>query len=93
MWTARSGVNTDELAGALSRARDAGVAQLDTIAATAARDVGLDTQACLAYLRDNLHFTLGPAERQGLRLFYRYASQFGFAPADYTPETIGPVES
>ena len=93
MWTARPGVDVRRVEGALSRARDAGVAQLESIAASAAREVGLDEQTCLSYLRDNLHFTLGRSEQQGLQLFQRYAAQFGFVPAEHTPESIGLVES
>jgi len=33
------------------------------------------------YLRDNIKYTLGPDERQGLELFYRYAAEAGVVEA------------
>ncbi len=36
---------------------------------------------CLSYLRDNLHFYLGPREQRGLELFYERAVELGLAPA------------
>lgn len=80
MWTARPGVDGSSLAVALEQARDAGVAALESIAAQEAAGVGLTTAACLSYLRDNLHFDLGPRERRGLELFRRHAVQLGMAP-------------
>jgi chorismate dehydratase len=80
MWVARSGVETTEVAAALQRARDAGVANLATIARREAPAAGLSEEACLGYLRDNLHFFLGPEERRGLDLFRELAAEFGFAP-------------
>ncbi len=93
MWMARPGVDVGRVEVALRRARNAGTTRLADIARSAAGDVGLDEQTCLSYLRDNLHFTLGAAEQRGLKLFHRYAAQFGFVPAERTPKTIGLVES
>ncbi len=81
MWTARSGVSVEQIELALARCRDAGLESLEQIAADAAGAVGLPWATCLSYLRDNLHFTFGPAERQGLDLFHRYAVQHGFIPS------------
>jgi chorismate dehydratase len=81
MWTARPGLDTSEAAFALRKARDEGVAHLATIAEQNAAPVGLTTAACLSYLRDNLHFYLGPSERRGLAMFRRLAANLGLAPA------------
>ena len=35
---------------------------------------------CLTYLRDNLHFHLGPREWRGLALFYEHAAALGITP-------------
>lgn len=80
MWTARAGVDVAELSTALEQARDVGVAALDRIAASEADAVGLSRADCLSYLRDNLHFYLGPREQRGLELFRRHAARLGLAP-------------
>jgi chorismate dehydratase len=80
MWVARPGVTSPELGLALSAARDAGVAHLESIAAREAAGVGLSPAEALSYLRDNLYFHLGPREQRGLALFYRHAVELGLAP-------------
>ncbi len=80
MWTARHDTELGDLATTLGAARDAGVAQLETIAEGEAARLGLTRPQCLAYLRDNLHFQAGSQERQGLELFYRHAANLGLAP-------------
>ncbi len=82
MWVARGGAELGELPAVLEQARDAGVRCLPEIAEREATAAGLTTDACLAYLRDNLHFFLGPRERRGLELFREHAVQFGLAPPD-----------
>ncbi len=82
MWTARPEVDTSLLVGALAGARDDGVARLTEIAATEAARQGLTEPECLNYLSNNLHFALGPRERQGLALFRRYATELGLAPEE-----------
>lgn len=81
LWTARPGVDLDGLDIALSQARDAGVAHLAEIAAREAAPLGLTQPECLAYLRDNLYFRLGPREQRGLVLFHELAERMGLAPA------------
>lgn len=80
MWTARSGVDLDGLEVALGEARDLGVAHLPEIATAEAAALGLTVPQCTAYLRDHLHFYLGPRERRGLELFYDRAVAMGLAP-------------
>jgi chorismate dehydratase len=81
MWVARPGLKTAELAAKLSLARDQGVAHLTSIARAEASRYELSYDQCLRYLRDNLHFTLGPRELAGLRLFYQHAVALDLAPA------------
>ncbi|MEX2176708.1 MAG: menaquinone biosynthesis protein [Pirellulaceae bacterium] len=78
MWVARgAGVSPAvkrseelaELASVLSAARDAGVANVEQIARQEHAANGLTYDECLTYLRDHLHFTLGPREVAGLRHF------------------------
>ena len=84
MWVANVGQASrlPEVAAALSAARDAGVANLQRIARDEAPQVGLTYDQTLTYLRDNLHFYLGPGERAGLVLFYEQACKLGLAPAN-----------
>jgi chorismate dehydratase len=80
MWTARSGVDLQGVDEALRQARDHGVARLQEIADREAAPLGLTRPQCLAYLRDNLHFYLGPQEQRGLELFRQRAAALGLAP-------------
>lgn len=85
MWVARPGVDERQLAeqaATLEAARDRGLASLDAIAEREAPLLGLTIPQCLAYLRDNLHFTLGPEERRGLERFRRLAVDLGLVPVD-----------
>ena len=83
MWVARKEMLPElgEIEIALSRARDAGIANLEAIAERESASVGLVREQCLAYLRDNLYFFLGPREQRGLQLFRKHAMRLGLAPA------------
>jgi chorismate dehydratase len=80
MWIARPGVDLREFDALLSKARDEGVKRIPDIARLEAADGWISLQDCLVYLRDHLHFHLGPLERQGLELFYKRAELHGFVP-------------
>jgi chorismate dehydratase len=81
MWIARPGVDLREFDVLLSRARDEGVKSIPDIARLEAADGWISLQDCLVYLRDHLHFHLGPLERRGLELFYKRAELHGFVPS------------
>jgi chorismate dehydratase len=81
MWTARTGLDLAGVESALEAARDLGERHLDEIAAREAPPLGLTHEQCLGYLRDNLHFHLGPREWQGLALFHQLAQKLNLAPA------------
>jgi chorismate dehydratase len=80
MWVARGGRALNGVEQALCEARDRGVANLDEIAGREAAAKGLTVPQCLSYLRDNLHFYLGPREQEGLAKFYECAVELGLAP-------------
>ncbi|MBU6309192.1 MAG: menaquinone biosynthesis protein [Planctomycetes bacterium] len=82
VWAARDGIDVGHLSQHLSLARDAGRANLAAIAAAEAAAHGLTVPQCLSYLRDNLHYDLGPRERESLALFRRHAARHGLAPVD-----------
>jgi chorismate dehydratase len=80
MWAARPGLELGGLERALAESRDAGLANLEAIARTESRHVGLTPEQTWSYLRDNLYFFLGPRERRGLARFYRCAAELGEVP-------------
>jgi chorismate dehydratase len=80
MWVARPGLEVVRLEAFLSESRDAGVANLERIAKSESPGVGLTYEQTLCYLRDNLHFYLGPREQQGLERFHRCAAGLGLCP-------------
>lgn len=90
VWAARSGVDTSTVAPLLARARDSGVANLAAIAAAEAAGHGLTVPQCLGYLRDNLHFHLGPREREALWLFRDKAAKLGLLDAAADGATASP---
>ena len=80
MWVARPGFDATGVATALAAARDLGLEHLEEIARAEAVAVDLSPVECLAYLRDNLYFYLGPRERRGLELFRTHAEKLGLIP-------------
>jgi chorismate dehydratase len=80
MWVARDDRELAAVETALCQARDEGVANLAEIAGREAAAKGLTVPQCLSYLRDNLHFHLGPEEQAGLTKFYTLAVEMGLAP-------------
>jgi len=81
MWVAREGVELADVEAALCAARDSGVAHIEEIARREAAALSMTQRECVAYLRDNLHFRLGDAERQGLEKFFRLAGELGLTTA------------
>lgn len=81
VWAARANVDTRSVKPLLARARDAGRSNLAAIAAAEAASHGLTVPQCLSYLRDNLHYELGPGEREALSLFYSFSTKLSLAPA------------
>jgi predicted solute-binding protein len=69
---------------ALQRARDAGVAQSDAVAAAYYPDDTSRQAVARRYLRDNVRYVLGDDELEGLRTFYRYADELALASFDGT---------
>jgi chorismate dehydratase len=69
-----------ELDSRLSLARDLGEKSIREIAEREALLLNLPLATTIHYLTRNLHYRLGPAERNGLRLFYELAVRRGLAP-------------
>ena len=80
LWAARCDVALEDVEDALCQARDRGVKRLAKIARREALQLGLTEEFARNYLTRNLHFTLGSAERSGLKLFQELAAKSGLAP-------------
>jgi chorismate dehydratase len=90
MWVARKGSAEEmaELATALSKSRDLGVANVEPIAATEHAAVGLTHDECLTYLRDHLYFHLGPRELAGLDLFQKHVTRLGLIQPGHVEQSL-----
>jgi chorismate dehydratase len=80
MWVGRADAELSNMTSVLGAARDRGVQHFHEIAAREAPLLGISTQLAESYFRDNLHFVLGPREREGLRKFYGLCVKHGLAP-------------
>ena len=67
---------------ALQRARDAGVAQSDAVAAAYYPEDTPRQAVARRYLRDNIQYYLGETEIDGLQTFFRYASELDLVSFD-----------
>ncbi len=79
VWAARPTADLSALGDYLSAARDAGLRNLDEIAAEECERHGISHERCFSYLQNNLHFRLGEDELRGLDRFYRLAVDTGLA--------------
>ena len=66
----------------LQRARDEGVANADKVARAYYPDDEARQAVARKYLRDNIRYYLGWEELEGLKTFYRYATELGLASYD-----------
>jgi chorismate dehydratase len=76
-WAGRPRALGQGEVSALQRARDAGVAQPERIARDYFAGSPAEQAIGARYLRDNIRYDLGEAERAGLELFYRYSAEIG----------------
>ncbi|MEO8268687.1 MAG: menaquinone biosynthesis protein [Aureliella sp.] len=91
MWVASGPHVSTEVSQALHRARDAGLAHIDSIAAAEAPRYGLTTADCRKYLIEQLHFVLGPHELAGLDLFRQWAVELQLLPATSQQLVLAPL--
>lgn len=87
MWTARRDGATEGLAEVLNRARNLGGRRLEEIARYEASRLGIAEETAIRYLTENLHYRLGSAERNGLRLFRQLAENNGIV-AEQTEDPV-----
>ena len=82
VWTGWPDAVAPEDVGALLKARDAGVAHVDEIAA-AHYPGDPERQSIVGrYLRDNIQYRFYGPEEEGLRAFYSHAAELGLAAYD-----------
>jgi len=80
-WAGRPGVLATEDVRALQQARDAGVERIGEICRQYFPGDPSRQEVGVRYLRDNIRYHLGPEERAGLELFFRYAAEADVVPA------------
>jgi chorismate dehydratase len=93
LWAARRETEVGVLEEALSRARDWGVGRLEEIARREAPLLGISEQTAYNYLSKNLHYRLGSAERNGLKLFRDLAVNLELLPLHSCIEDLNLQES
>lgn len=88
VWAGRPDVVTADHVKALTAARDAGVEALDAVADAFAPEDADEEQRAVArtYLHDNVSFALDERGREGLKRFYKAASDLQIIP------TVHPVK-
>jgi chorismate dehydratase len=79
-WAGRPGAVTAEQVRLLQAALRSGLAALPSIASTYNGAGAGRAELSEAYLRGNIAYTMGEREEQGLREFYRRASELGLIP-------------
>ena len=76
LWAYRPGHPKErEMIRSLREAKERGVARIPQIARREAKRLGLTARFCRTYLTEYITYDLGPAERAGLKLFSKYASE------------------
>ena len=81
-WTGWQGALTSADVHALRRARDEGVEQSAAVAAAYYPDDTPRQAVARHYLRDNIRYSLGHDEQEGLKTFYRYAGELDLVTFD-----------
>jgi len=80
-WVGRTGALRAADVAELQDARDRAALEPETVAAQYFAGSPEHRSLGTRYLRDNIHYRLGPDEKAGLELFYRYAAETGVVPA------------
>ncbi len=81
VWAAPRGLEVEDLAQRLSRARDAGVESAELIAADFGPGLNWPVALAKRYLTKRLKFTLGPRAQAGMEKFLELATRHGLVEA------------
>ncbi|MBP7865518.1 MAG: menaquinone biosynthesis protein [Acidobacteria bacterium] len=87
-WALQGDLAGSPLPGLLYRSAQDGIRRIPEIARSAARRTGLLEVEILGYLRENLSYRLGEAEKASLALFYRLAREEGLIEDDRPPAFV-----
>jgi len=79
-WVVRADGPVASLGGLLAAARDRGLAAREEIAAVAPAEFGVPVDVARRHIFEQIQYTFGQRERDGLRAFYRMAAEEGLAP-------------
>ena len=79
-WVARSDGPLERLTALLSGALARGLEAREALAAEAPKANGVRAEVALRYLTEQIRYNFGPKEQEGLRVFYRMATEEGLAP-------------
>jgi predicted solute-binding protein len=82
VWAARLEVLTPEVLADFAASRDLGLTQIAAISLQAASQLGLPQQTLESYLRHNIDFSLGEANRRGLERYFQEAARLGLIQKD-----------
>jgi chorismate dehydratase len=85
-WAGRRGAIDRDGIERLQRARDAGVGHTDEIGDAYCAGDPPRMAVARKYLRDNMQYGLGEAERRALETYYGYAAELGLVDAPRRPE-------
>ena len=81
VWMARRGVDTTTLAHLLTRAKQSGLADIESIISRHALPRGWPADQARRYLTEHLSYDVGPRELGAIRRFYELAAEERIIPA------------
>ena len=79
-WVVRADGPVARLSALLAAARDRGLAAREEIAAVAPEEFGVPVDVARRHILEQIQYTFGQRDRDGLRAFYRMAAEEGLAP-------------
>jgi chorismate dehydratase len=79
-WAARPGADLPDGARPFADSLRHGLERIDEIARECGARLGLPEESVADYLRRNIHYQLGPEEKQSLELFFRRAHDLALIP-------------
>lgn len=82
VWAAHPDVDLEPWIPIFEEAKRRGLRDVASIAWEESKHLNLDAPFCRRYLTNLIHFDLGPAQWQGIRLFHQYTKELGLVPSE-----------